>query len=201
MLHAPRPTLPNAGKHIAFRNNILFLQADIKHCTMIKNRFSRCLLAFCLLLLTSSVNSFASDPWPKKSTFGSVEFTRFAGFHTASLNYEVMWHKDKLHHGFSGGLMAVFWDEFGWSRFGPSARYTMLTGKSKNHLELNAGVSYYPVKLYGEDRAADGESSSFAPFGQIGYRYQKPEGKAYFRIFAGFPLTGIGAGFRLGSNQ
>jgi hypothetical protein len=163
---------------------------------MIKNRFSRYLLAFCLFTLAFSVESFASDPWPEKSTFGSVEFTSFAGFHTASLTYEVMWHKDKLHHGFSAGLTAVFWDSFSWSKFGPSARYTLLTGKSKNHLELTTGASYNPVKLFGEDRTADGESSTFIPFGQIGYRYQKPDGKAYFKIFAGFPVTGIGTGIR-----
>ena len=161
-----------------------------------KSIIKRTLPALCLFALAFSPKSFAGEPWPEKSNFGSAEFTSLFGFSTASLNYEIMWHKEKIHHGLSAGLTAVIWDSFGWSKFGPSARYTLMTGQGNNHFEFTTGASYNPVKFFGEDRTADGESSNFVLFGQIGYRYLKPGGKAYFKVFVGFPVAGLGAGVR-----
>lgn len=145
-----------------------------------------------------NVKTHASDPWPLKSTNISLSFSSMAGFHTAPLTVDFMWHKGKIHHGITTGLIGVFYDGYSWAKAGPMAGYTFMTGQRNNHIELMIGVTVLPIKLYGEERSFDRENDMLLPLGQIGYRYQKPDGKMFFKIYFGNPGLGIGAGIRLG---
>jgi opacity protein-like surface antigen len=60
---------------------------------------------------------------------------------------------------------------------------TMLTGKEKNHFEMNGGIF---LALAG---------NFVFPLVDLGYRYQKPEGGFVFRAKAGVLGVGIGLGY------
>lgn len=75
-----------------------------------------------------------------------------------------------------GGLMA-FWESSGWFTM---ATYTSLTGKGSNHLEVGLGAMYAE---YTEEEA----EAILLPAGNLGYRFQKPDGRFIFRTGVGFP--------------
>ena len=160
---------------------------------MINSFSNKFLLLACAFTFAVSATLQADDPWPARTTSSNISLTSFSGYHMVPLNVELMWHKGKIHHGLSAGLTAIMWDSYSWSRFGPGAGYSFMTGKGVNHFELTTGAALAIIKLYGESNFAEGEGTDFVPYGQIGYRYQKPDGKLYFKITLGFP-TGLGVG-------
>ncbi len=75
-----------------------------------------------------------------------------------------------------GGLMAL-WESSGWFAM---STYTSLTGKGNNHLEVGLGVMYAE---YTEEEA----EAILLLAGNVGYRFQKPNGRFIFRTGVGFP--------------
>jgi len=71
--------------------------------------------------------------------------------------------------------------------FGALAAVTMLTGKNRNHFEMNGGmaVGYAP----------SGEEVVGWPVFDLGYRYQKPEGGFIFRAKLGTLGVGVSFGY------
>lgn len=154
-------------------------------------------MSICVLTLLLSFNLQATEPWPQRSTNISFSLTSLFGFHTTPLQVDYMWHKDKVHHGISGGFIGVYWDSFAWAKFGPMVSYNLMTGRGNNHFELILGAGFMPFKLYGIDNSQDGNSGSSLPIAQLGYRYQKPDGRMFFRVNAGITGLILGTGIRL----
>jgi hypothetical protein len=150
-----------------------------------------------LVSLLFNLQMQAGDLWPRKSSGISLSYTTMGGFNTIPLNVEFLWHGNKFHHGIRTGLLGVFLDVYRGAQAGPMLGYTFMTGKGKNHFELMAGVVYLPVWLYGEDRFT-GDDEKLVPLAQVGYRYQKPDGRMFFRAYLGIGGIGVGAGLRLG---
>lgn len=73
---------------------------------------------------------------------------------------------------------------FGETGAGVLGAITMLTGKGKNHFEMNGGAILCKNQW----------TSFVLPIIDLGYRYQKPEGGFIFRAKAGFLGIGIGLG-------
>lgn len=105
-------------------------------------------------------------------------------------------------------LRASFgWTEQAWG--GKSQQYTLdfswIYGKEKHHLEFNIGATasfdrqYYLYGMRPNDPLfyfLDFYPLDFYPSGYLGYRYQKPGSKFFFRTGIGFPeQLGFGFGF------
>ncbi|MBX0333092.1 hypothetical protein K3G39_07570 [Pontibacter sp. HSC-14F20] len=98
-----------------------------------------------------------------------------------------------------------------WSSGGPyqSVMLGTMTGRKNNHLELNFGLArtvdnsaYDHVKKlsehFSEPQPLKSDYINLRPAGSIGYRYQKPASRLFFRAGAGYPeilYLGIGAAF------
>ena len=70
---------------------------------------------------------------------------------------------------------------------------TILVGESNNHFELNGGVFVGQGTTY--------DKSFLLPFGNIGYRYQKPEGGFIFKAKLGVLGLGFGLGYAFKSSS
>jgi urease beta subunit len=71
-----------------------------------------------------------------------------------------------------------------------NATAVQMFGKNNSHLELNLGAKYFFNKT--------NENNFFLPEVFIGYRYDKPTGKAIFRFGVSYPsLLNIGLGLKL----
>ena len=84
-----------------------------------------------------------------------------------------------------GGVAGIMMSETGGP--GMLAAVTMLTGKEKNHFEINGGA------FVGKNTESD--DMYFLPLIDLGYRYQKPQGGFIFRAKAGFLGIGISLGY------
>jgi hypothetical protein len=107
-----------------------------------------------------------------------------------NLSYDYLKPGKKSYHGLTMGLTYQFW-EFGEGSFGPHLTYTFLSGvDKKNHFEFKAGGAAYIFA----DSFID---ASFIPVITLGYRYQPPDGKGFFRIAFSTAGLGIGAGYKI----
>lgn len=94
------------------------------------------------------------------------------------------------------GFMGALGDTYSYQ----SLAAGLLTGKRNSHFELFGGAALYqytPVKLPGGILPEDSSIGIF-PVGNIGYRYQKPDGGFIFRAGVGFPdmgYVGLGVAF------
>lgn len=70
-----------------------------------------------------------------------------------------------------------------------NAVFVHLLGKKNSHLELNLGARYIFAK--------EKEDNTFLPDIFAGYRFEKPDGRFYFRAGLSFPgLFSIGTGYK-----
>ena len=150
-----------------------------------------------MLSLIFTLQLHGSDSWPQKSVNATLSYTSFGGFHTVPLNIEFIMHGKIFHHGITTGLIGVFYDSYRGGQAGPMLGYTLMTGKRNNHLEIMAGATLLPVWLYGREEFDADYRNKILPLGRFGYRYQKPDGKIFYKIYFGNPGFGIGAGIRL----
>lgn len=160
---------------------------------------SKFALISCMMLLPLTANSQSGNQWPQKSTNLSLSFTSIGGFYSAPMTFDFYWHKERFHHGITAGLFTAFYDRFRWATAGPMAGYTFMTGKGNNHFEFMAGGVILPLEIYGDHEFEEGEKTRLRPLANIGYRYQKPHSKTFFRVYYGITGLGIGTGFRIGA--
>ncbi|MBN2395964.1 MAG: hypothetical protein JXC36_05835 [Candidatus Atribacteria bacterium] len=108
---------------------------------------------------------------------------------SASINFENYIAKSvsgKLHWFGRIGLggAAVLMGDEGFGGFGA---ITMLTGNGNRHFEMNGGA-FFGIGSYSKDLFV-------LPILDIGYRYQKPEGKFIFKAKIGTIGIGVGLGY------
>ena len=152
--------------------------------TMIKNMS----LLYVFLLLTfqsaagQSSDSFSdSETLRKNSIYASAGFIPLWG--AININYERMLINS------SEKFLKSWWLRIGGGKWATweieglhfVSTIAALTGSKNNHLELSAGITILNDNYENEN--------SVYPAGNIGYRYQKPEGRFVFRTGFSFPET------------
>ena len=165
------------------------------------NQFGKLHIIVVCLFLT--VQLHASNSWPQKSVSTSVSYAKIYGESRFSFNAEFVWHNNKLHHGIRTGLMGEhftsFEREFIAGKAGPELGYFFMTDKGNHHFEINPVALFLPLWHYGDEDFMVGPPFEIILLNQLGYRYQKPEGKFFIKFFVGKFNVGMGAGYRLRS--
>lgn len=139
------------------------------------------LLVLFLAFFSTKANAQETQIWPTKSNSVSAYATFGLGAHmNLSYNY-LKYTGGAFFHGFTMGASLIYLEGF---TYGPHAAYSMMIGKKDHHLDIRMGI-VYPL----DD---DVTFISFVPLLSLAYRFQKPDGKGYFR--AGLSSGGIGIG-------
>jgi len=154
---------------------------------------------FLVLTLTGSSLVGAQDPaaWPQRSSCISP-YMGFAGVVLpVSLQYEQLWHLEKIHTGFATGPVATYYFDESEIFLGGYLAAVLMTGMNNHHFEARLGASYHPLELTSRTEFGDTDFP-FIPVVTVGYRYQLPGHNQYFRASFGSGGIGIGMGIMLG---
>jgi hypothetical protein len=141
---------------------------------------------FILFFSILSVISQAQELTREKS-FNSIKYNTvyisggtFFVYNNALLNIERVI-KNRPNNVFSSYRISIaggVWETWGEASWVLLSKFLMLSGKQNSHFEWGVGLGYSP------------EYDTFlAPVGNIGYRYQKPNGWFVLRTGFGFPET------------
>lgn len=157
-------------------------------------------LAWMVFVLSPSLMNGAGQEvsaWPKKSTYvtGYVS-TLFLMASPVNIGFEHYTHPGWFHPGFSAGWTFLVLEGGAYAVTGPHATFSFFTGRRNHHFDMKAGFSYTPFMLYSHDQWND-YAWRFMPVATLGYRFQRPGGKSFFRAGLGVGGLGIGAGIRL----
>jgi len=132
---------------------------------------------------TGQISDFQQEPEKvnKNVIYGTVGFFPIWG--AININYERM-----IAHSTEKFLKSWWYRAGGgvwgsWGAEGPHFVSTIaaLTGSKNSHFEAGLGFTILNDNYYHEN--------SLYPAGNIGYRFQKPDGRFVFRTGAGFPET------------
>lgn len=138
-----------------------------------------------VLSLFLNTNSVAQNT--EKTTLSNINLYADVGMHYAgqmSINLEKrIFRGEKLTWYGRAGFGATGVLMIGGGPGGLAA-ITMLTGKGKNHFEINGGAFF-----------AYSDAISVLPLFDLGYRHQKPEGGFLFKAKIGILGVGIGLGY------
>ena len=138
-----------------------------------------------------------SGLWPGKSSW----ITAYVGYVGVvvplGLNYEFLKKMEKVHLGFSLGPILTFVPEDPVTYLGAYSAFVFLSGTKDHHFEGRLGASVHPFQISPEWQAGDTEFP-FIPVVTIGYRYQPPGSRQFFRVSFGTGGIGLGMGFKLG---
>lgn len=154
---------------------------------------------FFLIVFGFSSSAFSQE-LKKNSVFGNVGVVipLFGG--SASISYDrsifITQDDTDIRGKISIGHLGVIGG--GWNY--QSLTIGMLTGKRNSHFELYAGAAFNQYKPSSSPGNTLKEKSSIGifPAGNIGYRFQKPDGWFIFRTGIGFPdlaFLGVGVAF------
>ncbi|MEL6349505.1 MAG: hypothetical protein AAFV53_40760 [Myxococcota bacterium] len=142
-----------------------------------------------MLLLLSLLSASHAAPLAPWSAYGEVCFGGFMNSGVINVEYRP---SSRVSVSVGGGRAKVDFAEAGGHYRGARVQGHLLLGKNGHHFELAPGGG--PV--LGEAGPAD-ESRKvreiFFPSGQIGYRYQKPDGGLIVRLGAGSTFATAGA--------
>lgn len=129
----------------------------------------------------TSESEKAPERISKNVIYGTLGFFPIWG--ALNINYERM-----LGHSTEKFITSWWWRLGGgvwgaWETGGPHFLSTLsaMTGSGKSHFEAGLGFTVLNDNYYHEN--------SFYPAGNIGYRFQKPDGRFVFRAGVGFPET------------
>jgi hypothetical protein len=137
-------------------------------------------------LMITSANAQEEQPESTWSCASVYATATGGGVIPISLQYDYLWIGDKTINGITPGVTAILKKD-AETDLGLQFLYTFMTGAKKtNHFELKAGVFM---------NMTDG-INSINPVITLGYRYQKPDGRIFFRIGVGLLRIGIGTGYR-----
>ena len=119
--------------------------------------------------------------------FNSLGF--YVGLIELNINYErTIMQRPKSHSNLRAG--AGYWTNLQLEGNYINAAFVHLSGKNNSHLELNLGVKY----LFAKDR----KDNTFLPDIFAGYRFEKPDGRIFFRAGIAFPaLFSVGMGVKI----
>lgn len=161
-----------------------------------------CLILFVLVLSYCSVQSQSADSLRPQRTQSVSIYASFVIAGIMNLSYENLKLNEKGRYvGFTTGYNKIWlYDKI----HGFHLAYTSIFGQQNHHFETKLGLSFNPI--------AQDESSMFRdyysnipgdftvmPVITLGYRYQKPGGKMYWRIAASTAGLGTGIGIVLKS--
>lgn len=148
---------------------------------------------FCFSLSVNNM-AIAQSPsaWPAKSSFGSVYVSTLLMASPVNLSFEQFYHKGWVHLGYMTGLTTVFVEGVNHAVFGGHLTFSMFTGKRNHHFDTKLGFSYTPIRLYSMSGWYD-YAPTWMPVITLGYRFQRPDGRTFFR--AGISPGGIGVGW------
>jgi hypothetical protein len=133
------------------------------------------------------------NAWPAKSFGLSVYGSVLPGL-TSILNLSAdrMWRLKKWHIGFTAGI-TVFGPGFvSFNYPGAHLAFTAFSGMKNHHFETKLGIEVVPER-YAWDPDNIYWRAQPIPVVTIGYRYQKPGGKYFFR--SALSTAGLGVGF------
>ena len=139
--------------------------------------------SLCMLSVTGFSRENTADTLKynihESSLYGSLGMAPI--FLNAMANYEIMLAKrpDKIFKTrglrIGAGIWEI-WEDAGWTCM---VSYTCLTGAGNNHFELGIGAAFWQYLTL--------DHKYVIPALNLGYRYQKPDGKFIFRTGGGFP--------------
>jgi len=163
------------------------------------NKISRFLIVLLasFMLMPMDLRSQEFIPWPQQSSWISA-YVGFVGVVVpVGLNYEHLWHRDNVHLGTSGGVVMTVYPEESETFLGGYLAFIFLSGTGDHHFEGRLGASVHPFLIAPRWRTG-GTDFPFIPVVTVGYRYQPPDSRQFFRVSFGTGGIGIGMGFKLG---
>ena len=115
----------------------------------------------------------------KTSSFSAYAVAGLGAHLNMSMNY--LKTGEKIFYGYTAGVSVMALNGL---TFGPHLSFDMMFGKKQHHLDIRLGgvLSLDSYVTY----------TSFVPLLSLAYRYQKPDGRGFFR--AGINSGGIGIG-------
>jgi hypothetical protein len=145
-----------------------------------------------LLIADGSYGQTVSDIRRTKNAI-YLEAATFEFIGMYALNYErALLQKKNLYLAIDAGFGGWYLMTFPTSYYGLSVplSLTVLLGPANNHIEIDIGARY---TIYGD--RSNNDRSPFFPVFNIGYRYQRADGKGLiFRSFIGYSGIGLGVG-------
>lgn len=149
-------------------------------------------LPILFLLFTCKPAVAQEITWPQSTRTVSAYFSTLFVASPLNLSLEKMYHKGGIHLGYTTGVTVTFYEIADYASFGGHLTFTAMTGKKNHHLEAKAGLALLPFLIYQTYEWTD-YYWLVNPVLTLGYRYEKPDGKGFYRI--GFGTGGFGMGF------
>jgi hypothetical protein len=114
-------------------------------------------------------------------------------FTPINISYDYLLHKSRIHIGYTTGLTTTLYEGAAYGTLGVHLTMTIMTGIGKNHFETKLGGVVNPIKLWSD--GYDDYAFKFVPVISLGYRFQKPENKIFYRVGLSTGGIGLGIGF------
>ncbi len=129
--------------------------------------------------------------WPHSSSSLSLYASSLLFASVVNCSYEWIKYGQKYHNGFTTGM--TYSRALGEDNdLGAHLAYTLLIGRTSNLFEMKLGGVFNIFKS---------EFFSFVPVISLGYRYQPPGKRSFFRIGLSTAGLGIGFGFIIASKK
>jgi len=149
----------------------------------------------------NNIQAQTPENWPDASHGVSIFASTLLGaFTPVILSYDYLSHGNRGHVGFTTGLTTTFCEGAKYEQLGGHFALTLMTGMSNNHFETKLGIVYNPFILYNKSDYADW-AFKYIPVVSLGYRYQKPGGRMFYRIALSTGGIGAGTGFLFYSDK
>ncbi|MFY0687053.1 MAG: hypothetical protein JXQ90_07810 [Cyclobacteriaceae bacterium] len=105
---------------------------------------------------------------------------------STNLSFDALTYRGKAYHGVTTGLTTLLVPD-AWKQVGGHLTYTRMKPKKRGFFETKLGLAY--SRSFEEVWAP-----RVLPVASIGYRFQKPNGRFFFRLTLSTGLLGAGAG-------
>jgi hypothetical protein len=135
------------------------------------------------------------NSWPAQSTGISIYGSTLGGLiNIVNISVDRTFERERGFSGFSAGLTGLYSALSGNGTVGAHFTFNHFTGKGNNHFESRLGLVITAEKVGQYFFGSNGKNGpGFVPVISLGYRYQKPGSRNFFRI--GINTAGIGIGF------
>lgn len=150
-----------------------------------------------VLLLFVSVKAQDSISWPNHSSSISVHASTLLFATPVNCSYSYMAHKGMFHIGVTTGLTFTFYELVSYGSLGAHATLAIFLGKKSHHFETKLGFTYNILPVYSLVTYTDYDDYKFLPVISMGYRYQPPESRTFWRISLSTGGIGFGYGWLL----
>ena len=146
--------------------------------------------------VTAQVKESSPSQWPAATNGLSIYATTlFGAFTPINLSYDHLVHKSRIHIGYTTGLTTTLYEGAAYGTLGVHLTLTLMSGMGKSHFETKLGGVVNPVKLWSD--GYDDFAFKFVPVVSLGYRFQRPGDRTFYRIGLSTGGIGFGIGFIL----